>query len=71
MQGITTATITELSKVTASDVQGEIFCLQAMFQNYAGKAEPISLMIYKATSDPDIMFMHQAEKQLDSQELRN
>ena len=38
--------------------------------NYAGKAEPYPLMIYKSTSDPDTMYMHQEMKQKDYQELR-
>ena len=41
-----------------------------MFPNYAGKAEPHSLIIYKATSDPDIIYMHQAMKKTDPQEFR-
>ena len=34
-----------------------------MLPNYAGKAETDPLMIYKATSDPDTMYMHQLMKQ--------
>ena len=45
MQGITTAMITELSKVTTSDVQGEFICLQAMFPHYADREELDSLII--------------------------
>ena len=39
VQEITRAMITQLSKVTASDVQGKIFCLKAMFPDYDGKEE--------------------------------
>ena len=60
----------ELSKATAGDVEGELFCLQAMFPNYAGLPEEDPLMIYKATSDPDTMYMHQAMKQPDAPEFR-
>ena len=69
VQGITTSMTTELSKATASDVQGEIFCQQYMFPNYTGKEEPYPLMIYKSIQDNNTMYMHQATKQLDSQEL--
>ena len=62
--------IRELSKVTASDAQGKIFCLQAMLANYADKTEPDPLMIYRMTSDPDTMYMHQAMKQPSYQEFR-
>ena len=70
MQGIITAIIKDLSKVTASDVQGKIFCLKAMLPNYAGKVEPYQLVIYKVTLDPDTMYMHQSMNQLNSQEFR-
>ena len=59
--------ITDLSKVNTSDVVGKIFCLQAMFPNYAGKVEPYTLIIYKVTLDPDTMYTNQTIKQLDSQ----
>ena len=58
---------TELLKVTSTDVQGKIFYLKAMFPNYAVKAEPDPLMIYKTTSDPDTIYMYQLTKQPDSQ----
>ena len=61
--------IINLSKVTASDVQGRIFCLQSMLPNYAVKEESDPLIIYKLTSDPDTMYMHQSTKQPDHQEL--
>ena len=61
--------ITELSKVTASDIQGGIFCLKDMFPKYARKSEPDPLMIYKSNSDPDTMYIHQSMKQTDYQEF--
>ena len=55
----------ELTNATESDIPGEIFCLQAMFTNYTGTFDIDPLMAYKATSDSDTMYMHQAMKQPD------
>ena len=41
-----------------------------MFPNYTSKAKPDPLMIYKATSDDDTVYMYQAMKQPDYQEFR-
>jgi len=62
--------LAELSMATASDVEGEIFCLEAMFPNYAGLPEQDPLSIYKATSDPDTMYMHEAMKEPDADQFR-
>ena len=40
VQGVTTKMITELSKVSASEVHSKIFCLKDMFPNYSVKAKP-------------------------------
>ena len=55
--------MTELSKSTADDVQGEILCLQEMFPNYAGIPEEDTSKIYKATSDTDTMYIYEAMKE--------
>ncbi|CAJ1959006.1 unnamed protein product [Cylindrotheca closterium] len=60
----------ELSRATVHDVEGEIFCLQAMFPNYAGEMEQDPLSIYKATSDPDTMYMHEAMREKDAHEFK-
>jgi len=62
--------IAELSNATADNVPGEIFCYKAMFPNYAGLPEQDPIQIYKATADPDNMYMHQALKQPDAEEFR-
>ena len=61
--------MTELSIITADDVVGEIFCYRAMFPAYAGQEEEHPLMAYKATSDPDTMYHHQAMKEPDRDEF--
>ena len=58
----------ELSNATVNDIDGELFCFQAMFPNYAGEPEQDPLTVFKATSDPDTMYMHEAMK--DAKEFR-
>jgi len=60
----------ELSKATVGDIQGEIFCYSALFPNYAGLPEQDPLQVFKATADPDTMYMHEAMKQHDADEFR-
>lgn len=60
----------ELSNATVDDIEGEIFCFQAMFPNYAGEPEQDPLSVYKATSDPDTMYMHEAMREKDAKEFR-
>ena len=52
-----------------SDVEGEVFCLEALFPNYqVEEADP--LLAFKATTDPDTMYMHEAMREPDSEEFR-
>ena len=60
----------ELSQVTAENIEGEIYCLEAISPNYAGQPELDPLQIYKATSDPDTMYMHEAMKEPDAGEFK-
>lgn len=60
----------ELSKATVGDIEGELFSFQAMFPNYAGFPEKDPIQVYKATSDPDTMYHHEAMKQPDAVEFR-
>ena len=48
----------ETSRMTTQDIEGEIFCLQAMFPHTELDEDP--LMAYKAFADPDTMYLHQA-----------
>ena len=55
---------------TRKEVQGEIFCYQAMFpEDFSDNNDNLShlnpLMAYKATSDPDSMYLHEAMQQKD------
>jgi hypothetical protein len=69
-QVIMEAMMVELSKATAGEIEGEIMCFSAMFPNYAGLPEQDPLMIYKASADPDTMYMHEALKQHDAPEFK-
>jgi Reverse transcriptase (RNA-dependent DNA polymerase) len=56
-------------KGRGGDVEGEIFCYEALFpEDRLDKSDP--LMIYKATSDPDTMYMHQAMREPDRDEFK-
>jgi hypothetical protein len=70
MQVILQTMRAELSKATADDIEGEIYCLQAMFPNYAGLPEDDPLKIFKATSDPDTMYHHEAMKEPDAEKFK-
>jgi hypothetical protein len=65
------AMITEISEATKQDIEGEILCLEAMFpkghetyENMLMEHDP--LYAYKATSDPDTMYLHEAMREADS-----
>src|SRR6056300_397126 len=64
------AMMAELSYATANDIEGEIFCFEAMFPNYAGEPEQDPLQAFKATSDPDTMYMHEAMREKDADEFK-
>jgi len=67
---IINAMTAELSNATVNDIEGEIFCFEAMFPNYAGEPEQDPLKVFKATADPDTMYMHEAMRQKDAAEFR-
>ena len=53
----------EITADTEAGIEGEIFCLQALFPGGTEYDDQHSLMAYKATSDPDTMYLHEAMKQ--------
>ena len=59
--------ITEISESTKDAIQGEIFCCEALFPDEENGEHP--LMIFKASADPDTMYMHQAMKEPDRAEF--
>jgi hypothetical protein len=49
---------------TTGTVASELFCLETLFPDYSGHSNP--LLAYKASSDPDTMYLHQAMKETDA-----
>ena len=70
METIIKAMTAELSQVTMNDIEGDIFCFEALFPNYAGKPELDPLQVFKATSDSNTIYMHEAMEQPDKAEFR-
>ncbi len=56
---------TEISKGTRGDVEGEIYCYVAMFPSDNRWSYRDPLLAYKAVSDPDTFYYHQAMKEDD------
>jgi hypothetical protein len=54
----------EKSQGTKNDVGGDIFCLESLHPDCQGANEP--LQAFKATSDPDTMYPHDAMKEPDA-----
>jgi hypothetical protein len=57
------AMMAENSRATTKDTEGEIFCLHALYPVTETDEDP--LLAYKASADPDTMYMHQAVKEPD------
>ena len=69
-QRLIEAMLAEVKQNTQNDIQGEIFCLQAMFGDEpSDNANP--LLAYKATSDPDSMYYHEAMRKTDRDEFQS
>ena len=56
--------VAEIGTLTSSDIEGEIFCYQAMFPDDRYEYDD-PLLIYKAVSDPDTLYYHKAMKEPD------
>jgi hypothetical protein len=59
--------LVKIKDVTQHDVEGKIFCLEALFPVREEIERP--LMGFKATSNPDIMYLHEAMKEPDRGEF--
>ena len=67
--------ITEISRNTQQDVEGEILCLEALHldheqQHHNMMMENDPLYAFKATTDPDTMYMHEAMREPDWKEFQ-
>ena len=66
---------TEIISCTKEGVPGELLCLEALFPDGASnynlmQMEDNPLMAYKATSDPDTMYHHEAMREPDKEEFK-
>jgi hypothetical protein len=59
--------MTEMKEQTANKIEREIFCLEAMFPYREEEIHPLTA--FKATSDPDTMYLHKAIKEPDKKEF--
>ena len=60
----------DTSASTSHDVEGKIFCLSAMFpKGESPDLEENPLLAFKANTDPDTMYMHEALKEPDRAQL--
>ena len=64
---LTMAMLAEVTENSTTDVPGEIFCYETMFSPLEPEQHP--LLAFKASADPDTMYMHQALKQPDSRKF--
>ena len=71
MRHVIEQALAEAKNPILRDVRGEIFVLQAMFPSSCLE-QPAEdpLLAFKATSDPDTMYMHQAQKEQDWKQFR-
>ena len=69
VERIIQAMTAEMSQPTLSDVEGEIFCLQAICPGNLLDEMQDPIMAYKATSDADTMYLHQAMQEPDRKEF--
>ena len=60
---------TEIKDSTSNEVEGELFCLQAIYPANLLDEIQDPILAYKATSDPDTMYLHQALKEPDKKQF--
>lgn len=61
--------VTEISHVTMEAIEGEIFCYATVFASDDRYNQDDPLLAYKATSDPDTLYYHQAMREPDAEEF--
>ena len=65
------AMTSEIARATANDVEGEIYCYATIFPDDDEINHVNPLLAYKAVSEPDTLYYHQAMKEHDSEEFRD
>ena len=61
----------EIAELTSHDVEGEIFCYVTMFPDDDRTDYDDPLLAYKAVSDPDTLYYHQAMREDDREEFKS
>ena len=61
--------VSEIERSMATDVPGEILCYATMYPIDDKLNSDDPLLAYKATSDPDTLYFHQAMKEPDRKEF--
>ena len=61
--------MSEIAHHTSDNVPGEIFCLSSIYPQGTIPDLPDDILAYKATSDPDTMYLHQAMKEPDRKQF--
>ena len=69
------AMVGEIEEITQDENKGEILCLEAMYPEYKSqydnmRMEVDPLFAYKATADPDTMYMHEAMREKDADKFK-
>ena len=62
--------MSEVSHHTSDSVQGEIFCLSAIYP-YAKTALSDDISAFQSTSDPDTMYLHQLMREPDRKKIKS
>ena len=57
-----------MHSVVDNDDIGEIFCMETMFPSSSNE-EREPLLAYKAVADPDVMYLHQAMREMDKEKF--
>jgi Reverse transcriptase (RNA-dependent DNA polymerase) len=60
----------EIANATAKDVEGELLCYAAMYPDDDALNREDPFLAYKAVSDPDTMYFHQAMKEPDREKFK-
>jgi hypothetical protein len=60
----------EIVDATTHDVEGELFCYSAMFPHAITHEFDDPLLAYKAVSNPDTLYYHEAMREIDEEEFQ-
>ena len=60
---------TEIADNTQHSIEEEIMCLEALYPQNNVQENNNPLVAFKATADPDTVYLHQATKELDQAEF--